>query len=257
MDFDLFDLENERTAALRHLDHASGSDVIVYDRGYHSSAIALAHMQRGLHFVFGIKAGANPTFDGFVASDLIDLTVTLDAPGDETALRDRTLRVRLVRYTAGDTEYDIATSLPDSGRRRIQPLSDLCHGRWGVEEMYRSGKQVIDWFHGRSVRGVRQELHAAFTLLTPTRQFPNLRDADPNGGGEDGLPAMCANFRNGLRLVGRETEALFLRRAGAVRESVARIMAGLLRCIQRGRPGRSYERESKRPRGKSIRHRAA
>ena len=61
---------------------------------------------------------------------------------------------------------------------------------------------------------------------------------------------MRANFRNGLRLVGKEIEALFLRQADTVRQSVLRIMTGLSRCIQRERPNRSYERQSKQPRNK-------
>ncbi len=40
---------------------------------------------------------------------------------------------------------------------------------------------------------------------------------------------MRASFRNGLRLAGKETGTLFMRQAGAVRNSVARIMTGLSR----------------------------
>ncbi len=249
---------NGRIAALTHLDHADGGDVIVHHRGYHSLPMALAHVERGLHLLFRIKAGADPTSGTFIAPDPADRTVTPGAPGEEAALRGRTLHVRLVRYTAGDTEHHIATSPPDSGRHRIQPPSDLYHGRWGIEGMYRSGKPVIEWFHARSPRGVRREPCAAFTLPTLTRRFPDRCDSDPTGGGgEEGLPAMRTNFRNGLRPVGRETGALFPPQAGAVRESVARIMAGLSRRIQRGRPGRSHIRESKRPRNRWARRRPA
>ena len=48
VDFDLFDHENERDAALAQLDHAAEGDVIVYDRGCWSFAMALAHLERGL-----------------------------------------------------------------------------------------------------------------------------------------------------------------------------------------------------------------
>jgi len=54
---------------------------------------------------------------------------------------------------------------------------------------------------------------------------------------------------SGRRLAGKDIEALFLRQAGTVRESVARIMAGLSRCIQRERPGGSYSPRSLRLRG--------
>ncbi len=77
--------------------------------------------------------------------------------------------------------------------------------------MDKTGKAVIESFHARSPRGVRQELYAAFTLVTLVRQFSNRCDDDINGGdGEEDLPAMRSNVRNGLRLVGKEIEALFL-----------------------------------------------
>ena len=195
---------NERLAARTHLDRAAEGDVIVYDRGYRSFAMAIAHHERGLDFVFRIQENANPAFDAFIASGGTERTVTLDAPRDESSLRGRTLRVRLVRYVAGDTEFRLATSLHDGGRFDVRVLSDLYHGRWGIEEMYKTGKSVIEWFHAKSVRGVRQEPCAAFTLVTLTRQFSSRCDGDLNaGGGEDGLPEMRANFRNGPRLVGR------------------------------------------------------
>ena len=257
LDFDLFDHENERAAALTHLDHATEGDVIVYDRGYYSFAMALAHRERGLDFVFRLKKAANPVFDAFIASGETERTVTLDAPGDETALRGRSLRVRLAKYVAGDTEYRLATSLHDGARFDVRTLSDMYHGRWGVEETYKTGKSVIEGFHAKSARGVRQELYAAFTLIALARQFSNRCDGDINSGDGGDQPAMRANFRNGLRLVGKEIEALFMQQADAVRQSVARIMTGLSRCIQRERPGRSYERPSKQPRSKwQTRHAA-
>ena len=112
---------------------------------------------------------------------------------------------------------------------------------------------MIQHFHAKSERGVRQELYAAFTLVNLARQFVNRCDSDLNSGDGEDLPAMRANFRNGLRLVGREVEAIFLRQSEMVSQSVRRIMTGLSRCIQRERPGRSYRRESTQPRSKWLR----
>ncbi len=256
VDFDLSAHENEREAALAHLERAAEGDVIVYDRGYWSFAMAVAHLERGLHFVFRVKKNANPVFDDFIASGETERTVTLDAPRDGTALRGRSLRVRLVRYTAGDTEHRLATSLLDSRRYGIQPLSDLYRGRWGIEEMYKTGKSVIERFHARSERGVRQELYAAFVLLTLTRRFSSRCDGDLNAGGGD-QPAMRASFRNGPRPVGKEIEAMFLAQSAMVAQSVRRIMTGLSRCLQRERPGRSCPRRSMRPGSRWLRRAAA
>ena len=255
VDFDLFSHENERTAALTHLDHAAEGDVIVYDRGYFSFAMALAHWQRGLHFVFRIARNTSPAFDTFIASRETDLTATLEPPRDGPPGPSH--RIRLAKYAIGDTEYCLATSLLDSGRYPIPALSDLYHGRWGIEELYKTSKAVIEHFHAKSERGVRQELYAALTLVTLARQFVNRCDSDLNRGDSEDLPAMRTNFKNGLRLVGREIEAIFLRQSEMVNQSVRRIMAGLSRCIQRQRPGRSYRRESKQPRSKWLRRSTA
>ena len=116
---------------------------------------------------------------------------------------------------------------------------------------------MIGSFHAKSERGVRQELYAAFTLIALARMFANRCDQDINSDASDDLPAMRANFRNGLRLVGREIEAMFLRQSEMVAQSVRRIMTGLSQCIQRERPGRSYKRESRQPVSKWQKQRTA
>ena len=256
VDFDLFSHENERAAALTHLDHAAKGDVIVYDRGYWSFEMALVHHLRRLDFVFRIKNNTNPAFAAFAASRESDRIITLKAPRDATELRGRSLRIRLVKYTVADTEYCLATSLHDS-RYTVPALSDLYHGRWQTEEGYKTDKAVIESFHAKSERGVRQELYAAFILITLARMFANRCDHDINHNANDDLPAMRTNFKNGMRLMGREIEAMFLRQSQMVAQSVRRIMTGLSRCIQRERPGRSYKRESRQPRSKWQKRTAA
>ena len=82
-------------------------------------------------------------------------------------------------------------------------------------------RAVIEHFHAKSERGVRQELYAAFTLVTLARQFVNRCDSDLNSGDSEDLPAMRTNFKNGLRLVGREIEAIFLKRRDRARWSTS------------------------------------
>ena len=50
---------------------------------------------------------------------------------------------------------------------------------------------------------------------------------------------------------------MFLRQSDMVAQSVSRIMAGLSRCIQRERPGRSYRRQSMQPRSKWLKRATA
>ena len=57
-------------------------------------------------------------------------------------------------------------------------LSSLYHGRWGIEELYKTSKTMIavDEFHGRTERGIRQELYAHFNLIAMTRLLSNRGD---------------------------------------------------------------------------------
>ena len=80
VDFDLFNHENERQAALAHLDHAAEGDVIVYPR------ILLVRDGPGppgarAELRVPHQEGRQPQFDDFIASHGSDRTVTLEAPG--------------------------------------------------------------------------------------------------------------------------------------------------------------------------------
>lgn len=176
-------------------------------------------------------------FDAFINSEQTDNVITVKAPRDATELRRRSLRIRLVKNTAADTGYCRATSLLEARPQTIPALSGLYHRRWQVEKGDKTGKAVIESFHAKSERGVRQELYAAFTLITLARLFANRRDHDLNHNpDDDDLPAMRTNVKNGPRLVGREIEAMLLRQSEMVAQSVKRIMTGLSQCIQRERP---------------------
>ena len=162
-------------------------------------------------------------------------------------------RLRLVRYAVGDTVFILGTTLLDRDRYSIDQLSDLYHARWGIEERYKVSKQLmeIEDFHGQSERGVKQERYACFTLIAMTRLFANHGEDHLNGGlPNDGKPPMQTNFKHGLAAVAANIESLLLQHASALRETVARIVGEIVRCRQRLRPGRSYERRSRKPIGK-------
>ena len=164
IDFGLHAHADERHAARLHLDALAPGDVVVYDRGYYSCALLQAHLQRGLHAVFRLQANANSEFQAFIQSAQTEALVTLAAPAEvcspQPAAKRSGLRVRLVKYTAGPTVFSLATTLLDAQRYRQQDLARLYHGRWSVEEYYKSAKQmlVLEQFRGRSERLVRQEL---------------------------------------------------------------------------------------------------
>jgi hypothetical protein len=54
-------------------------------------------------------------------------------------------------------------------------FKDIYYSRWGVEELYKVSKEfiIVDDFHGKSERGVKQELFAHFVLITMNRLCSN------------------------------------------------------------------------------------
>ena len=254
VDFDLAAHGDERRLALAHLRALAPGDVVVYDRGYYCFRLLHAHRQRGLHAVFRLKLNANTAFEQFRRSGRLD-AVLLAQPSDTARQQQpetvfQPCRVRLVRYTAGDNEYLLATTLLDSRRYSRQALADLYHGRWGVEELYKVSKLwlQVEQFHGQSERLVRQELCAHFSLIAMARLFTNQSESGFRS--QAGKQPLQANFRNALRTVGSRLEGLFLNYATTLSETVSTILASIAGCRQRQRSHRSYPRVSRKPASK-------
>ena len=257
VDFDLHANGDERRAALAHLPALAPGDVVVCDRGYYSFQLLHAHVERDLQAVFRIQKNANALFRDFVLSDRTDDTVTVQpSPGALQKCPQGALqpcRVRLVKYTVGQTTFALATTLLDRRRYRVQDLANLYHGRWSIEELYKISKRLlrVEQFHGRSERTVKQELYAHFTLIALTRLFANRSEEDfraaPDGHGRPGLQA---NFQHSLRTVARHLEGLFLQHTALLDKTVQRILEGIAGCRKRRHPGRSYSRRSRKPTSK-------
>ena len=265
IDFSLTASTNERLAALAHFDALEPDDVVVFDRGYFSYELLYDLVGRGAHPVFRIQRNSVPAFDRFRDGDRDDATVVVE-PGED-ALRDLRrkhpgrefgpLRVRLVRYEAGGSEYCLATTLADADRYGVADLSDLYHGRWSIEELYKISKNFIavDEFHARSERGVRQEAYAHFALIAATRSLAKEGDDLLALMREKGKPRQTVNFKHALALVAANLEELLLAGAVFAAEAAARAAEWILRARSRLRPGRSYPRVSKKPASKWARRR--
>ena len=204
--------------------------------------------------MFRLHSNASALFRDFLASDRTDDTVTVQPSPD--ALRQhpqtgfRPCQLRLVKYTVGATDYTLATTLLDRERYCVRELADLYHSRWGIEELYKVSKQMlaVEQFHGQSELLVLQELSAHFSLIAMTRLCTNHSEGGYRS--DPGKPALQANFRNGLRTVGRHLEGLFLQYAATLEATLREILDSIAPCRQRRRPNRSYPRVSRKPASK-------
>ncbi len=253
-DFDLVSHGNERTIALQHLQTLNKNDVVVYDRGYFSYAMLHTHVEQGIHGVFRLQKNNHGIIDEFMASNETDQTILLDPSADcKKNLRKQypnmkiiPLKLRLVKYVVSDTTYYLGTTLIDSNYT-IHELSDVYHSRWGIEELYKISKVLIDVedFHGLTERGIKQELFAHFVLITISRIFASKAEDDFDEKPDSSAPnKFKVNFKNTLVTIARNIEGLFIQHVTFIKKTIGDIVDSLTACRQKQRANRSHERKS-------------
>jgi len=234
-DFDLVSHANERICARHHLHTLRENDVVVYDRGYFSCAMLYQHFNSKIHAVFRLQKNSCTVIRDFFSSRDTDIVVTIYPSSKkrrEIMLKHPELEIvpiqtRLIKYQIGDNTYCLGTTLIDQNRySNIQDFIDIYHARWGVEELYKVSKRIfiIEDFHAKSERGVKQEIFAHFVLITMNRIFANQADADLNQSNNSAInatehesPALKAqmytiktNFKNCIHVFSRSIEELLL-----------------------------------------------
>lgn len=276
-DFDLVTHGNERVCAAQHLKALAPNDVVVYDRGYYSYVLLHQHHQAGIHAVYRLQANGFQAVQDFLASAETDTLVTVLPSARRRAHITATrpdlaiipLTLRLIQYEWAGTTFCLGTTLvAPKHRYPIQAFMDVYHARWGVEELYKVSKQLIEVedFHAKTERGVKQELFAQFVLITMTRLFATQAESElnadagspsapsppgsssPEHGGRP-LKRLKINVKHGLHVLTRSLEALLVLHA-RVKTEVQRAFASIVGQYQRVRPGRSYPRQSLKPESK-------
>ena len=143
----------------------------------------------------------------------------------------------------------------EAHRYPLQEFIDVYHGRWSIEELYKVSKRIfiIEDFHSKTERGVKQEIFAHFVLLTLNRLFANRADVELNPGGTSTSPSpglaspdRQTNFKNCIHVLDRGLEELLLLHV-RIRGVLQRLFLTILARYQRVRPNRSFIRRSMRP----------
>jgi len=257
IDFDLSSHRDERKMALNHLNASNKDDIVVYDRGYFSYLMLYTHYKKGIHAVFRLPTNSFKIIDEFMESTDTDRVVII-----KLTVRCRNkirkqhpevefipLSLRLIKYVVGGVTYTIGTTLIDDQQYNATEFPDIYHSRWGIEELYKISKVLIDIedFHGQTERGVKQELFAHFVLITFSRIFTNhTDDILMLNKKSNNTSAVKVNFKNCLTTVARNLEVLFLQQAQRVKETICSIINLVSTCKQAVRLNRSYKRESKK-----------
>ncbi len=261
-DFDLASHMNERRMALAHLKGLRAGDVVVYDRGYFSYAMLYEHQRRGVDVIFRLARSAGKAIDAFMEGDKTDTIVSIAvAPARQPAIWEqyptiefKPLPLRLIKYKVDGSTYILGTTLLDRNDYPKTAFPDLYHARWGIEELYKISKQLIDVddFHAQTERGVKQELFAHFVLLTLNRILANHAEAGLNANSAEKSDArrFQVNIKNALVTMARHLEQLFLSQVRFTCKTLNTVIDALGFCRQAKRPGRKYPRVSMKPVGK-------
>ena len=163
-----------------------------------------------------------------------------------------------IAETHHEIRHRFEEQLNEIHRYRTEEFAELYCARWGVEELYKISKVLIDIedFHGQTERGVKQELFAHFVLITLNRIFTTKVEAGFLGEDEHSPPTETVdrpfkvNMKNALVTLTRHLEGLFLRQSELVKTTVNAIMDSLSRCRQKRRPNRNYKLQSLKPMNK-------
>ena len=272
-DFDLVSHANERLCAMRHLEVLEPNDVVVYDRGYFSYPLLHRHYQTAIHAIFRLQESSSTVIQEFFSSPQTDIEVTIDpSPRTRADIRSQypdldivPLKMRLLKYEIAGSTFCLGTTLVAAHQRYpLQEFMKVYHGRWGIEELYKVSKHifVVEDFHARTERGVKQELFAHFVLVTMNRLFANRADTELNSchssaPGDPQDSSSCApstaamagrktNFKNCIHVLEHSLEELLLLHQ-RVKGVVQRAFCAIVARHQRIRPNRSYPRRSMRP----------
>ena len=265
-DFDLNGHMNERKCAEKHIEILGPKDLVVYDRGYFSYALLLAHADRNVGAMFRIKSSKNfAAIQTFIDSEnQRDGVITIFPDNSQTRhgikkshpdIQFRPLEVRIIKRVINGKMWIFATTLLDKQIYRAAEIVAIYKERWGLEELFKAAKVHINFeeFHSKSERGVKQEVYGAFLLITMARLVSRSAETQPDfkkpsdSRANQKQQPWKVNFKAALNLFVCHLERLILPSIGKIKTTLGAIRSEMSRIRQRIRPGRKFERRSMLP----------
>ena len=228
-DFSLDSYINERVSLLNHLDIMRKNDIAILDRGYFNYLILYQVTQKNLNLICRMQSGGtNKEVKLFFEGDETDKVIEYypSIPTKHTIKKQgynlsyKKIKLRLFKYTINNEVYVCSTTLLDK-KYSVEDLVKLYHSRWGVEELYKISKQIIDIedFHSSTETGVKQEVYAHLMLINIARIFNNeiKNDLDNNDSNIDDywqelfdeVRKIKLNFKSCLFFVGQSLSRIF------------------------------------------------
>jgi hypothetical protein len=231
--------------------------------------------KRNIHLICRLQSGStNKAIKAFWDSALNETIINYFPSGAVKSeikkqgheINYRAIKLRLIKYKIENEIYVCATTLIGE-QYPINEFSGVYHGRWGIEELYKISKELINVedIHSKTERGVKQELYAHALLINIARIFeseanhqlppPLSKDQKRNGDIKGNYwQDFCGkvqeykiNFKNCLLVIARYIEELMISIDQEIESWLSKILNNITRIRQKIRPGRHYPRRSRKP----------
>lgn len=268
--------KSERHCVIHQMSTLRENDVLVLDRGYFSYLVLYQAREKNIHLVCRLQSGSmNKAVEAFWNSDLNDevidyiasACVKSDIKKQGYYLNYTPIKLRLIKYKIDNEVYVCATTLIGE-QYRADEFPRVYHGRWGIEELYKISKEFINVedFHGKTERGVKQELYAHVLLINIARIFEleankellppsNSRDEEKDKeikgshwqGLFDKIEKIKINFKNCLLVISRFIEKLMISLEKGKESFLSKMLLSISRIRQKIRPDRHFPRCSRKP----------
>ena len=257
----------ERETLLGMLGQMAKNTLLILDRGYPSDVVLGKILDSGRNVVVRMVASEGASWKevrDFLASGKRDAVVSVEVGAGSTR---RIVRLRMIlrtfergrphKHQRRETMVLVTSVLDKSLTAR--ELCRLYGKRWGIETIYREMKAVavIEKWHGRSIKLVRQELILLLVWFCFAAIFSNAaekhRRTKPSAEG-----VWRANIRRVFEAVAATIDAL-IAQATKMPEVAAEInrradsaISAACRWLLKKRPGRTYPRVALHPYARQI-----
>ena len=164
--------EGEVTLAHKHIKLLSDKDLVIFDRGYPSFALAYEILEKGANFLFRCKHDYNNVTKQFMISDKQEDIVEIKSKQkqsfkNKTYTKDSTIQVRLTKVPLDNGEVELLmTSLLDKEKYPYECFKRLYSKRWGIETYYDRLKNIlnVENFSGLTNQSILQDFQCALFI---------------------------------------------------------------------------------------------
>ena len=243
----------ERKLAAQHMLNVMPNDLVLLDRGYPAWWIFSLILSMDANFCARISCTkwkvVRKFYNSGRAQKIICLPIhsTSIAQCRQMGLDMKPLKLRLIRIEHNNKVIVLVTSLIDTERYPVDIFYDLYHGRWPIEEDYKTVKCRLELenFTGKSVLSVYQDFHAKIFAKNLVSILVLPLNVSLQNDIQTRKYIYKVNFTQALSKCKGPLALLFYETEKMILNLIADLQNIFQRTIEPIRPGRKYPRKHK------------